>query len=320
MQLSEHRDMRRMAAAVFAAVLVHAGLFVAIPYLTSLDTAPLPDYGPVVVRVEMPEAVIEPPPPVAVPEPQPAPVAKPAPAPKPAAKAAPAAKATPTAPTAAAPAVTTRAAGSAFRQAGAAAGVSTGAAEASVTTGPPPITLPAVGTTTPGAGEQRSGVGESLTARPTGGALDTGKLDKSLAGAATGGATGAAGPGGAAAATGTKPGPGSNIVWEDPAAAGDRGYVTKPKVVPPTSAIDFVYEVRVSFVVNAAGLVTSAKVTQGSGRTDVDNACVVAMKKAKFTSAPGSPDIKGMQLFTPDFGRLVRRLRPLSPPRGPRSR
>ena len=64
MQLSERRDTQRMAAAVFAAVLVHAGLFVGIPYLTSLDTAPLPDYGPVVVRVEMPEAVLEPPAPV----------------------------------------------------------------------------------------------------------------------------------------------------------------------------------------------------------------------------------------------------------------
>ena len=31
----------------------------AIPYLTSLDTSPLPDYGPVVVRVELPEATLE---------------------------------------------------------------------------------------------------------------------------------------------------------------------------------------------------------------------------------------------------------------------
>jgi hypothetical protein len=135
--LSERRDARRLAAAVTAAILVHAGLFVAIPYLTSLDTSPLPDYGPVIVRVELPEAILEPElpaAPVAAPEPQPAPAAKPAPAPaaKPVVRTpAPAAKPAP-APAAVAPAAPTRTAGtSAFRQSGATTGVSAGAAEAS---------------------------------------------------------------------------------------------------------------------------------------------------------------------------------------------
>ncbi len=301
MSLSERHDARRMAAAVVAAILVHAGLFVAIPYLTSLDTAPLPDYGPVVVRVELPEAVLEPEPATPLPEPR----AEPQPAPaKPAAKPAvrtpaPAAKATPPASTAAAP---TRAAGtSAFSQSGAAVGVSAGTAETSIAPGPPPVTLPAVGTTTSGSGEQRSGEAVPLTSRPAGGTIDTRKLAQSLASASAGGTTGAAGTGGTA--TGGKPGAGASIEWEDAAAAKGREYVVAPKVVLPASALDFLYEVRIAFAVNAEGLVTSARVLQGSGRTDVDNACLVAMRQARFTAAPGAAEIRGTQVFTPALNR-----------------
>ena len=42
--------------AVSAAIVVHVGLIFVIPYLTSLDTAPLPDYGPIKVTLEEPTA------------------------------------------------------------------------------------------------------------------------------------------------------------------------------------------------------------------------------------------------------------------------
>jgi TonB family protein len=139
----------------------------------------------------------------------------------------------------------------------------------------------------------------SLASRSTGGTIDTRKLDQSLAGATAGGATGATGTsGGIAAATGGKPGSGANIEWENPTAAKGREYEVAPNVVLPQSALDFVGEVRIYFAVNAEGLVTSAQVKQGSGRTDVDNACLQAMKKATFTSARGAPDIRGIQIFT----------------------
>jgi TonB family protein len=305
-QLSERRDARRLGSAIVVAIIVHAGLFVAIPYLTSLDTAPLPDYGPVVIRVELPEAVLEPPPPVAKPlsasQPAVKAAAKPAPAPKPAAK--PAAKLAPvpkTAPSASTTAAPARAAGgSSFRQAGAAAGVSAGAAAASIVSGPPPVVLPPAGQ----ASEQRAGVGESLTTHSTGGTLDKGKLDQSLAAAAAGGATGAAGTSGStAAATGAKPGPGASLVWEDSAAGQGREYVKLPKVDLPKTAMDLVYEVHIEFTVNADGLVTPIKVVRSSGHTDVDKACLDAMRGARFSSARGAPDIKGTQIFTPEFGR-----------------
>ena len=304
MSLSERRDARRLGAAVVAAILVHAGLFVAVPYLTSLDTSPLPDYGPVVVHVELPQAMLEP---VPQPEPAPQPAAKPVatPAAKPAAT--PAAKPavrTPAPAAAPAPAPPTRSPGtSSFRQAGAATGTSAGTADASIVSGPPPVTLPAVGTTTPGAGEQRSGEAVSLSSRPAGGTgtVDTRKLDQSLAGAGT--AATSAGASGATTGAGTgKPASpsGSTIAWKNPDAAKGRTAIRVPDVAWPAWVKGSGEEltVRIEFSVNAEGLVFSAQVLESSGRGDLDKACREAMLKYGFTPAPGAAAIQGVAVFS----------------------
>jgi TonB family protein len=298
-QIAERRDVRRLAVAVAAAILVHVGLIFAIPFLTSLDTAPLPDYGPIVVTLEDLLPALEPPPPppkpVIAPAPKPVP-AKPAPAVKPAPAAPTTTKAATAAPAASTP---TRAPGtSAFRQSGATTGTSAGPAPASVAPGPPPVTLPpARGSTTPGSGEQRSGEAVATGAKPagSGGSLkaEIAKVDSSIARAAPTGSTGAAPA--ASGATGGTAATGANIEWEDPDAAKGRELLSWPEVRLPDTVkrTGFVLQVRVAFSVNADGLVTSPRVVQGSGYPDVDAACLDALKKAKFTPAKGAVELNG---------------------------
>lgn len=319
MDLRDRRDARRLAVAVAAAVAVHAGLLVVVPLLTSLDTAPLPDYGPVIVRVELPAAVIEPQPaPAAASEPAPAaatpaptpprtvakpvPAAKPAtPAPKPATTAAAAPKPATTTAQADAPA---RAPGtSAFRQSGAATGVSAGTVDASVTAGPPPVALPPAGVSTAGGGEQRSGEAVALSGRPTGGTgtIDTStkKLDTALA--ASGGTTGGSGstaPGTATPGATTRAGS-PTLIWDNATAAAGREWRVAPKPTVPSRLRDFVYEVRIAFTANADGVVTTARVKLGSGDPELDEACRAAVLKARITSAPGAPLVSGTQVFVP---------------------
>jgi TonB family protein len=303
-QTAERRDARRLAAAVAAAILVHVGLIFGIPFLTSLDTAPLPDYGPIVVTLEGPATAFEPP------EPEPAEVVKPAPAPQPAPvprqtpapKPAPAAS-TPTATAAAAAPATPRPAPGtpAFRQAGAATGTSAGSASESIVSGPPPVILPAVGSsTTPGSGEQRSGVALPATpgahATASSGALDTRRLDQSLAAAGTGGSTTST------AATGGRTGTaaaGADIEWENPEAAKGRQLVSAPLPRLPDSVKELGrdLEVRIAFSVNAEGLVTSVQVVQGSGSPDVDAACLAALRQYRFSAATGAAAIRGARTF-----------------------
>jgi len=302
-QLSERRDARRLAVALAAAVVVHVGLYFGIPFLASLDTGPLPDYGPIVVTLEDFTDLVEPPPPVEVPKPTPAPQPVPAPAVKPAP--APAVRPAP-APTGAAPrlAVDAGAApvasrapgGSAFRQSGAAAAASAGEASASIVPGPPPVTLPAVGSTTPGGGEQRSGEAVLLSGRPAAGTgtLDTRKLDSSLAGP-TGGTTAAAPT--AARTSGTA---GPAIAWDNPVAAKGRDprsdpvvelsdAVRKQSLLPP--------EVTVIITVDADGLVSTATMAPSSGYIEVDKACIEAVRRVRFTAAPGAAPITGRWTF-----------------------
>ena len=304
MQISDRRDAQRLLAAVAAAIVVHVGLYFAVPFLTSLDTAPLPDYGPIVVTLEEPVTEVEPPkpPPVTTPKPTPAPATKPAPAP--AARPAPAAA--PAAPAAAAPKLAvdagaarapTRAPGSsAFRQAGTTTGTSAGAAKESIVSGPPPVTLPAVGSTTPGSGEQRSGEAVQLSGRPAAGSgkIDISKVDSALAGPA-GGTTA---PAPAAARTSGTAGP--VIAWENPSAAKGRDprsdpvvelsdAVRKQSLLPP--------EVTVIITVNADGLVSAATMEPSSGYIEVDKACIEAVRRVKFTAAPGAAPITGRWTF-----------------------
>ncbi len=230
------------------------------------------------------------------------------PAPKPAAKPAartpvPATAAKPAAPIVTAPAVVTRAPGtSAFRQSGATTGTSSGAAAASVTTGPPPVTYPAVGPTTPGlGGEQRSGEAVSLTSKTAGGAIDTRKLDQSLAGAATSGAATSAPGATQAAGTGTPAAASdASIAWKNPDSAKGRTAIRVPDVAwPPwVKGSGEVLEVRIEFSVNADGLVTSARVLEGSGHADLDKACREALLKYGFTPSPGAAAIQGVAMFS----------------------
>jgi TonB family protein len=314
--ISERRDAQRLLAAIAAAVVVHVGLVFGIPFLTSLDTAPLPDYGPIVVRLEEPAVALEPP---AL---QPAPEVKPAPAPEAKPKPAVPATAKPAAPATAKPAVpaapktataapaapaASRAPGSAFKQAGATTGTSAGAASASIVSGPPPVVLPAVGSSaTAGTGEQRSGEAVVLTGRPaagSGGSLESAKakLDMSLAGAT---ATGKPGTGttGAAAASGSGTGTASvtaDIEWENPGAAKGRQLVSAPLPRLPdlVKELGRDLEVRIAFSVNADGLVTLPRVLQGSGYTSVDDACLAALRQYRFSTAVGAAAIKGWRTF-----------------------
>jgi len=298
-QISERRDARRLVVAVAAAILVHVGLFFGIPFLTSLDTAPLPDYGPIVVTLEEPRAALE------TPKPPPAPKPSPAPRPEPAASAAaakPAASPSPAKPAASAPSATAAAPrrGPSFRQAGATTGTSAGAVDESIVSGPPPVTLPAARSTVPVSGEQRSG--EAAQSGPTtagsGGSLKsaTAKLDTSLAGVSRAGTTGAAAASGGGTGTSAAS---SNIKWEDPSAAKGRKPTFEPETLWPAWVKDsgVLLEVRIQFSVNAYGLVTPLKRVQGSGYADVDDACMTAMRKYKFTAAIGAADIRGVALF-----------------------
>lgn len=302
MQISERRDAQRLALALVAAILVHAGLYFGIPFLTSLDTAPLPDYGPIVVTLEEPAGAVEPPAPVPTPPP--------APRPTPAPKASPALPAVPPKPaetkpataaaaTTAAPA-TGRAPGtSAFRQAGATTGTSTGSASASIVSGPPPVTLPAVGTTAPGAAEQRSGEAVLLSGKPpaSGTSLDTGVLDASLARAGTAGGTSTTAV--SAGGTGTDRAAAAEIEWEDPDAAKGRQLLSAPLPRLPDWVKEqgFDLEVRIDFSVSADGLVTDARVRIGSGYADVDAACLEALQKYRFSSSAGASTLKGSRIF-----------------------
>ncbi|MCX7029662.1 MAG: TonB family protein [Spirochaetes bacterium] len=308
MQLSERRDARRLLAAIAAAVVVHVGLFFGIPFLTSLDTAPLPDYGPIVVRLEEPQAALE--------LPKPAPEVKPAPSVRPSpvatAKPTPAAPATakPAAPAAPKPATaapaapaTTRAPGtSPFRQAGATTGTSAGAASESVVSGPPPVVLPAVGSSaTTGTGEQRSGEAVVLTGRSaagSGGSLESAKakLDKSLAGATATGKPGtAAASGGGTGVTAAA----ADIEWENPGAAKGRGLLSAPLPRLPdwVKELGLDLEVRITFSVNADGLVTSPQVVHSSSNPSVDDACLLALRHYQFSKAVGAVAIKGSRTF-----------------------
>jgi TonB family protein len=287
-----------MLAAVSAAILVHVGLIFAIPFLTSLDTAPLPDYGPIIVTLEEPEAVLEPPAPKVVPA-VPAAAARAAPAPT--AKPTPAAAPSAAQPLATAPEPAPRRAPgtSAFRQSGTITGTSAGTAAAQVVSAPPPVTLPAVGTTAPGSGQQRGGEGATLSGKPagSGGSLTPAiaKVDTALAGAPGSSAT-APTSGGAA----DRAASGAGIAWENPSAAKGRRAISVQDVPWPTWVKESgqVLEVRIEFSVDAAGMVTSATVLQGSGYTDVDDACRKAMLKYKFTPSQGAPVIRGVALFT----------------------
>jgi TonB family protein len=262
--ISERRDARRLLVAVAAAILVHVGLFFFIPFLTSLDTAPLPDYGPIVVRLEEPEVAIEPP--ARVPEVKP------------------------------------RAPGtSAFREVGATTGTSAGAASESIVSGPPPVILLPVGSSkTTGTGEQHSGEAVLLSGQtPAGsrGSLDTRKLDTSLASAATTGTTGSG------VATGRIPGTalaGPAIAWDNPGAAKGRDPRSDPQVklsdsirkqslLPP--------EVTVVITVDADGVVSSAVMSPSSGNIEVDEACIVAVRRVSFPAAPGAAPITGRWTF-----------------------
>jgi TonB family protein len=297
-QISEQRDARRLAVAVAAAILVHVGLFFGIPFLTSLDTAPLPDYGPIVVTLEEPAAAFEPP----APQPAPSPAPAVTPAPQPAAQPAQAPKpATTPAATAPAPATPRRASGtSAFRQAGAATGTSAGSAPESIVSGPPPVTLPAVGSSaTAGAGEQRAGEAVTLAgvhATASSGSLDTRKLDSSLARTGTSGAPGAAAASGSGTGTAAAA---ADIEWENPAAAKGRELVSAPLPRLPVwvKELGLDLEVRIAFSVNAEGLVTSPRVVQGSGYPDVDDACLAALRQYRFSTATGAAAIKGSRTF-----------------------
>jgi TonB family protein len=303
--LSEWRDAQRLLAAIAAAVLVHVGLYFGIPFLTSLDTAPLPDYGPIVVTLEEPLAAVEPPPrpPAPVPRPTPAPAARPAPAPAvrpapapgPAASAAAAPKLAVDAGAARAPA---RAPGaSAFQQSGATTGTSAGAATASIVAGPPPVTLPAGRPSASGSGEQRSGEAVLLTGRSAAGSgtIDIPKLDQSLAAAPTGG-TGTA----AATGSGTSAGAAGDIEWENPDAAKGREPRSNPQVelsdevrkqslLPP--------EVTVVITVDENGVVSSAAMVRTSGIRAFDNACIAAVYRVRFSAAPGAAPITGRWTF-----------------------
>jgi TonB family protein len=304
--LSEWRDAQRLLAAIAAAVLVHVGLYFGIPFLTSLDTAPLPDYGPIVVTLEEPLAAVEPPPrpPAPVPRPTPAPAARPAlapavrpaPAPGPAASAAAAPKLAVDAGAARAPA---RAPGaSAFQQSGATTGTSAGPLT-DVRASPPKVDVP-VQPSAPayGSGLQRKGeaviVSERQTAGSTG-ALDIPKLDQSPAAAPTGG-TGTA----AATGSGTSAGAAGDIEWENPDAAKGREPRSNPQVelsdevrkqslLPP--------EVTVVITVDENGVVSSAAMVRTSGIRAFDNACIAAVYRVRFSAAPGAAPITGRWTF-----------------------
>jgi TonB family protein len=295
-QTAERRDARRLAVAVLAAILVHAGLVFAIPFLAGLDTAPLPDYGPIVVTLEEPAAIEMPAP---RPSPKPAPTEKPAAKPVPTAKPAATAAGQPATASTAAPATTRTPGTSAFRQTGATTGTSAGAASESIVTGPPPVTLPAVGSTTPGSGEQTSGEAVLLTGKPpagSGGSLDTGKLDTSLARAGTTGGTGTAAASGGGTASSSAA---TSIEWENPDAAKGRALLSAPLPRLPDWVKDLGLdlEVRIAFSVTADGLVTSPKVVQGSGYPDIDDACLAALRQYRFSTAAGAKALKGSQTF-----------------------
>lgn len=300
MQISERRDAQRLAVALAAAILVHAGLYFGIPFLTSLDTAPLPDYGPIVVTLEEPAGAVEPPTPVPSPSPAPRPTVAPKASPAPTATPKPAAAKPATATATTAAPTTGRAPGaSAFRQAGATTGTSTGSASESIVSGPPPVTLPAVGTSTPGGGEQRSGEAVLLSGKPSGSgtSLDTGKLDSSLARAGTTGGTGTTAVTAGGAGTGTAAV--AEIEWEDPDAAKGRQLLSAPLPSLPDwvkeQGLDL--EVRVAFSVSPEGLVTSARVTQTSGYSDVDAACLEALRKYRFSTSAGASILRGSRIF-----------------------
>jgi TonB family protein len=300
-QIVERRDAQRLTVAVAAAVLVHVGLFFGIPFLTSLDTAPLPDYGPIVITLEEPAASFEPPAPAPAPAPVPQQAPEPKQAPQPAAQPAPAPAAVAAAPKAvidagAAP-VPKRAPGTpAFRQAGAATGTSAGAASASVVSGPPPVTFPAVGpSAAPGTGEQRSGEAVATGAKPagSGGSLDTRKLETSLAGASGSTAPNVGGPAAQAPS-------GTGITWENPGAAKDRKPLSDPQVVLSDRVKEQALlppEVTVYITVDADGVVSSATMAKASGYAEVDGACITAVRRVRFPAALGAAPIKGWWTF-----------------------
>jgi TonB family protein len=310
-EIARRQDALRMLAAGAAAILVHVGLFFGIPFLTSLDMAPLPDYGPIVVTLEVPAAAfVTPPAAPPPPAPKPTPVAAATPAPSPRSTPGPTPAAAPklALDAGAAPAPHRAPGTSSFRQAGTSTGTSAGTARESIVAGPPPVILPSVGTSsTPGSGEQHSGAAVPVTpgAHATGstGSLDTRKLDASLA-AVAGSGTATAASAGSPGATSRSP-RGADIVWDNPTAARGREYRKPPQPKLPEWARTSgrLPEVLIRFSVNADGLVTSALVQQGSGYTDVDEACRKAMLQATFTPAPGAPEISGVQRFTPELVR-----------------
>jgi TonB family protein len=301
-QTAERRDAYRLGAAVAAAILVHAGLVFAIPFLTSLDTASLPDYGPIVVTLEEPLPALEPPAPPPEPEIAPAPKPEPA-APVAAAKPAPAPTPVPAKPAtaAAAPATTAevpRAPHQSFTKAGGLTGTSAGPATEPANR--PNIVLPRDLNTrsAPGSGEQHGGDAVATSAKPAGSGSSlksaTEKLDKSLAGAATTGTTGAAAASmsGSAAARGI-----GDIVWDNPEAARDRKLLAwpDPRLPETVKRAGLVLTVRVEFSVDANGLVTSRKVVEGSGDPEFDAACFEALGGVKFSSSAGARVITGQR-------------------------
>jgi TonB family protein len=324
------RDVERLAIAVAAAVLLHAGVYFAVPAIVRLQARER-TYGPVTIHLELssPLAVVEPLPPpqtvslpeevarseAAVPEPQPAPVrpvAKATPKPAPAA---PAIRARPTERAAAAVqqlaadpnAPITRRSGPAFQQVGPRTGNS--AVEAPVPGPEPtlPVTPRSTTPTSPTAGQQRSGTAVDVGGRTSSAPLDSSlqKLDKSLstAGTAAGSSTGSSTsgtPGGSAPAA-TAVGTGSpGITWEQPAAGRDRALVSAPlpKLPAWVSEQGLTLTVRVSFTVAAEGNITQARIAQGSGYSDVDAAVLDAVMKWRFSPEPGAAAIRGSVPYT----------------------
>ena len=165
---------------------------------------------------------------------------------------------------------------------------------------------------------QRSGTGVLVTGSSestSGGKVDLGALDKSLASAAGKGAgkPGGAGAGGAGsgaaagaggsgstASGGTGGGSGSGtgsgqISWEGAEAGKGRTlvYSVSPKLPARVSAQGLSLSVTVSFTLLSDGLIGSAVVQHSSGYTDVDAAVLAAIRRWRFTPAEGATPVRG---------------------------
>ncbi len=303
MQLSERRDARRLFAAVLAAILVHVGLIFAIPFLTSLDTAPLPDYGPIVVTLEEPEAAFR------------------------AARTRTVAEAVP------GPHPSAHGAAGPDREAGTdrEAGAGSYERQRRPRQHRPPsrrrpghghIVVPAVGRGSghlggnglrvdrlgaaarcpagrrlddPGHGRAAFGRGRAAQREARPGIGGNARHEEARFvprthrnGRSDGGCRGVGHGTGTAAAA-------AEIVWDEPDAAKGRGLLSWPDVRLPDTVgkTGLVLEVKVAFSVNADGLVTSARVEHGSGYPDVDAACLEALRQARFTRAKAATELNG---------------------------